>query len=278
MSSLPVDLRIILISGARRTGTTLMNQIICSDPGANSQVGEARIITKFLEAFAWADDSYDTVVKWYFESQQGYEEFKSATINALLGHAYDALKPRDKLVLKAPAFSGLIDEAMQWLPNSQFLICIRHPLDQVASELEVGQRQLQKNSKKTGRAAARDVAGLARTYFNRYTKFLSASEEKPGKFVFVRFEDVVTSPDETIRSLERDLNVDLSAFDPEKEWVDFKNKEELSRMPAHVEQYGAPIDSSRVGRHEGVLTDDEAAEVRTICAPILERFYNENAT
>jgi hypothetical protein len=52
MNEFPANLKIIVICGARRTGTTLMNQIICCDPGANRQVGEARIVTQLLEVFS----------------------------------------------------------------------------------------------------------------------------------------------------------------------------------------------------------------------------------
>jgi hypothetical protein len=64
-----------------------------------------------------------------------------------------ALRPANKLILKAPAFSSVIDEAMALLPNSQYLVCVRHPLDQVASDFEVGLRRIEQEGKPDGRAA-----------------------------------------------------------------------------------------------------------------------------
>ena len=229
MSQLPANTRIIVICGPRRTGTTLMNQILCADPGANAQVGEARIVTRLLEAFAWADENFDHIVKWYFVDNEAYQRFAAETMDRLLHEAWRALGCKDKLVLKAPAFSAIVDQAMELLPNSQFVVCVRHPLDQIASDLEVGLRQIERGIKTDNRAAKRNVAGFARTYVNRYEKLLAAAEREPNRFVFVRYEDVVSSPRTTVASLEKDLDLDLSGYDPEQEWVDFLNKKELSQ-------------------------------------------------
>lgn len=273
MTSIPPNLRIIIICGARRTGTTLMNQIVCSDPGAHPQVGEARLVSQILKTFSWANENYDNVIKWYFNDHKAYHKFFEDIISAFIQNAHQALQPSSKLILKAPAFSEVIDEAIELIPNSRFLVCVRHPLDQVASDLEVGLRRAEKRGSKENRATKRRIGGFAKTYLKYYEKLLAAADRDPALFAFVRYEDVVAAPYETVRRLETRLDLDLSAYEPDKPWKGFLNEQELAEQAASVPQYGAPIDQSRIGRYEGVLTGPEIEEVLQVCRPVIGRFY-----
>ena len=269
--------RITVICGARRTGTTLMNQILCSDPGTHAQIGEARLIAKLLELCGWADDNYDNVVQWYFEDRARSDAYFEAMLATLLDNTVAALRPGNRIILKAPNFAPLVKTTLDRLPNSDMLVCVRSPFDQVVSDFEVELRQIEQGMKKQNRSTNRDFAGFSRVYMRQYTPVLAAREQYAERLHFIRYEDVVHDTAATIARIETLFGLDLSAYDPNAEWKNFANKDALAKMPAHVKQYGSPLDSSRTGRFRDVLTDDEIKTVRRICTPMIDAFYPELA-
>ncbi|MBX3497639.1 MAG: sulfotransferase [Parvibaculum sp.] len=265
-------MNVVLIFGARRTGTTLLNQILCNDPDANAHVGECQLLTRMLGSFRWATTNYDRVVQWYFDDYEGCRDLFRRQIDDFLRVSAAHFGGVENLVLKNPEMSRFKAEIDVLMPAAKQVICVRDPRDQIVSELDVGKRQAERGM--DGDAAKafknRDVAGLAKKYTSYYAPMLSG---EPENSMFVRYEDVIQALEPTLRKIEKFTGLDLSQYDPDSEWKRFEHKEQIRKMPAYVEQYGSALDASRVGRFRETLTEKEVETIDAICAEPLAKFY-----
>jgi hypothetical protein len=260
--------------GARRTGTTLVNQILCNDPKANPHVGECQLLTRLLGTFRWANNNYERVVQWYFDRPEDCAAYFVRLVEDFLTTAAAHFGGVEHLVLKNPEFINFKPELDRLLPESKHVVCIRDPRDQIVSELDVGRRQIEKGI--DGNAARafrdRDVRSLAGRYVGYYRNILEGRTENTS---FVRYEDLIQRLGDTLAALGEFTGFDVSGFDPQAPWKRFEHKGEIMKMPAFVEQYGSPLDPSRVGRYRDALTADEQATVMGMCSELVTRFYPE---
>ncbi len=260
--------------GARRTGTTLVNQILCNDARANAHVGECQLLARLCDDFRWSQANYDRLVQWYFRDKKESTEYFRQIIEQFIEVSAQNLGHPEFLVLKAPLFSNCKQQLNELLPEAKSIVCIRNPFDQVASEFEVGQRQLEQgiNNLVSRAARNRDVATLAERYLETYQKLERYMDSND---LMVRFEDVIENLDHELRKIENHTGMDLSGYDRESTWKRFEYEQEIASMPAHVEQYGSRLDGSRVGRFNDALSPGESSSIKEICAQILDKYYKE---
>lgn len=96
----------ILVTGARRSGTTLLNAILCADSQANPVIGEAALVCKLMEVMKWASDPF----KFAAFGQHAFED--AHDLSAFFGETVDTFVRRISLrygqpqfiVLKSPEF------------------------------------------------------------------------------------------------------------------------------------------------------------------------------
>lgn len=264
----------VIVSGSRRSGTTLMQQVLCSAPTATPQIGEARILVKLLELHDWGVETFDRVGQWYFDGSDDFDGFIQQSVDRVLDNVRRRFPDAATLVLKAPAFYGCLDAADRFLPGSRYVFCLRNPFDQALSEHEVEGRQAA-SGRRRGRGETRDFRKLAKAYVRHYDPILAFVEAHPAQCCVCRYEDLVQAPHEQVDCLAAATGLDLSGYDPKAAWKDFLFQDEFRKQPAYVEQYGQPIDESRVGRYTEELTADDIAAVTEVSEHILARHYPE---
>src|SRR5689334_22388448 len=108
MSKKQPDLAFVV--GARRTGSTFLSQLLCSSPDTHAFVGEFQILTRILEAFSWARENYDRLVRFYFRDTGHLNDFQMSVIRALIGEAVETLAPRRCAIFKNPELSFYVGE------------------------------------------------------------------------------------------------------------------------------------------------------------------------
>lgn len=267
-------LNVIVILGPRRTGTTLPNQILCNAPDTNPHIGECQLLTRICSTFKWAQDSYDRVVQWYFDNPQAMQVYFKGQVNEFLRIAAEHHDGVSNLVLKSPELSNYKCELDALIPEARQIVCIRDPRDQIASELQVGKRQLEKGIDADSARAykSRNIELLCRKYLKSYESVLQGESANT---MIVRYEDILLDLQTTLSTLEEFTRLQLSGFNPDSSWTRFEHKEHLSKMPAYVEQYGSPLDKSRVGRYRQSLSQNEIALIEKECHSILSDRYSE---
>lgn len=247
----------ILICGARRSGTTLMMAVLCSDPRANSLMPECQILTRLVEAFQWSESRYEDFGAPLAGSKIAFEQMYSRWAAELLGSIRQQAGKPGVLILKHPAMLRCLNELQTLLPTIRPLIMVRDPRDQVASELEVASRRTQ-GPRPTVRALA-----------TRLAESFKAFDETSR--VVVRYEDLVCDFAAVKSRIEATFELSLT-FDIEKPWPDISSLDGMQKFPAWSPKYGHQIDGQGVGRYRGDLRADEIARVEGACEDYMKQF------
>lgn len=262
---------LFLVTGARRTGTTLLYSVACSDPSANPLIAEAQLLTRLVEAYRWGRVNFALFGKNFFDDPEAYRQFHARFAGEFVDQTLRRYAPATNLVLKNPEFSPVIDDVLALLPAARVIVSVRDPRDQVVSERETEARQIEKGFRTA--AELRGVDAVARTCWAYYAPVLEAADREPGRFLFIRYEDLVTRTEQAVHALREFTGMSFAQFDRSADWSRVQlDWQAFRELPSFTPLYGKKIDETRVGRYREVLTDKEVAEVNENCRPLLTRF------
>jgi hypothetical protein len=260
---------LVFILGTRRSGTTLINSVLCADPAANRQISEAQLLTRLLAGFSWGAANYDRMVRHYLPTRDAMDDFAAKTCRALLERCWQAQGQPRHLVLKNPELSMHADQLRCYFPEARFVVCVRDPRDQIASELAVAARRLPP----TGGDEALQAPALANRYKQMLDAVLRAAAAAPGSFCFVRYEDLVADPRSEAARLGAFCGLDLSAFDPDADWQRMAvSRDTLAQRPSFSQLYGRPVSAGSVGRFRERLRPPEIGRIEQITADLMQYF------
>lgn len=266
---------IVFIVGARRTGSTLLHNLLCSSTDTHPYAGEFQILTKILDAFSWGQQNYDRLVRFYFRDKERLSAFQINAIRSLLGEAIAALAPRRCAVFKNPELSFHIAELAKALPEAKFLAMIRDPRDQAASEKAVMERQRQAQMRTGSPLSAHDLA----TTFNAYYQPIwRLHESEPHRIMFLRYEDLVREPRDAIGKVCVFLGISAQGIDVSRHW-DFGDVDisAMQARPSWSDLYGQPPSAERIGAFAESFTPNEIRDIEDQTALIRRRFgYDVN--
>lgn len=264
---------IFFVVGARRTGTTLLQSVLCSDPTVNPLVGEVQLLTRWVETFRFARRNFALFGADYFDDETALRDFHSRLVHRFLDHCRRRFAPATTLVLKNPELCLVIEDLIDLLPEARFVVSVRDPRDQLASELEVARRRIEMGAA-GGEGGMPDVATLielTRSYLDPMAR--AADRLGSGRGLFVRYEDLVLAPEEAVERLRAFTGLALADFDPASKWARVGLDWEAYRgVPALTPLYGGPIDRSRVGRFRRELSATEVGLAESSMGAQLERF------
>jgi len=275
---------LILIAGAMRSGTSLLQHVLCSSPEANPFVHGCRYLTSQIAVYAQYAGSDRLYVKDYLGGPDGLFDFSQAIVERLLAETHRQLGQPHHLVLKNPELSSYLPQAAALLPQARFVISVRDPKDTIASMIGVGDKHRQKGVASFLAGAGRDIDRLCASYRQFYAPVLQALEKDRsglGKRVcFTTYESLISDTDRTVERLAQFCRISLSPEGIGKEggWrskVD-REKDELLNHPrwsAYVTDLsGGPISQASVGRYREVLSAAEAEEIDRLCADLRRTF------
>ena len=156
-------------------------------------------------------------------------------------------------------------------PESRFVVCVRDPRDQVASEVEVGERRI---------AAGIGSPLVKNRRFDRLTEFfldyyedpLRLHGEQPDRILFLRYEDVVGDVAGALAALRRHTGLALEDFDPDAPWRTSAEFSSGDGEPWQTARYGSGIDGGGVGRHRSDLDGEAISVIENVAAGFMDRF------
>lgn len=260
--------RPIFIVGVPRSGTTLLRAILNKHPNIAICDETYFFYYVYSRRRAFGDltrkDNRRRLVKAYLDtwriSRLGLEreDLESrllregtsypALLMSLLG-AYAESRSKRRPGEKTPQHAEHIETLLEWFPDATVIHVVRDPRDVVASLQNVpwGRRSTASN--------ARLWVGLVR-----------AAERAAGRdgFLTLRYEDLVSDPEASVRSLCRTLGEPYLAeliSDPSQETPD---------RPWFSRAYQQPISRSRVGLWRRELSDGQAGIVEWIAGSLMK--------
>ena len=156
---------LIFVGGAQRTGTTMLQSLLCQAPDTNPMIMEARYLFCLVRAYASAKRVWNIKTKDYFDNPENLPRFHSEFIVKFLKNTASRYDDVPHLVLKEPHLTLYFADLFELLPAARFVVMLRDPRDAIASMIEVG-KKLDTEEKKNY-LPKRDMAELSK-YFKSF--------------------------------------------------------------------------------------------------------------
>ena len=257
-------MQLILIGGAQRSGTTLLQTLLASAL-ASPNLPEAHILSDILAAYKRSKE-FGNKTSYFYASEGDLLAFFQAFAERHVADIVSSAKSPAVLVLKDPNFIQVLDEAAALFPRSVRIVCLRDPRDIAASFVQIGQRQV--SDTKPGKYERRDINFISKKILASYLPLLQ--EGNPADAILVRYEAIASDPKAGLAALAGDAGLKLSLTGVDRPvWLDAQARHEASWI---TELEGAQASPASIGSFKRVLSDDEVAMVQEICKPIMSRF------
>ena len=276
----------IFIGGSQRSGTTLLQTILCKDHATNPMVHEAKYFRQLIQAYIFGKRQFDAETNGYFDNVESLRKFHAGLIEIFMTHLRKRFDNVENLVLKEPHLTMVFPEISELIDSARFVCIIRDPRDVIASMIKVGKKLAQsgiKNDPMSQIFNKRDMRILSRHYKSFYIPVLRSTDQELGKkSMFVRYEDLVEAPGPTLERLREFTGLTLDEFnknsDPGTGKVNFDAADPY-RSAWVTKLYGKKISNDRIGAYKEVLTADEVEIIEKACQGIMARFnYNLTST
>ena len=282
----PIDLiqysdecHVIVVGGAARSGTTLMQAILCSDQDTNPLLSEAAPLQILVDAYRRTLTHVNAYPDMYFSSrdevQNLYETYMRCFINKFASK-YDV----NYCIWKMPALTSELPILSDIIPNFHMICMIRDPRDIITSMMHVAEKKRSHNEDHPWtKFSIEDFSQLCLSYYDKLIseKLKSTYREKTW---FVRYEDLANDPEEVISDIRNFTGLQLHEFSRSSEWSSIKFNLDVKTSPARdflTPLYGGPIDNSKIGTWKQHLTHTDVSTIERICRPLMTRFgyFNE---
>lgn len=262
-----------------RSGTSLVNRLLCSAPDANDLVPECQFFTSVIGQFLDRKQAFDDQISDYFGTTNHFENYIQDIARAFVDRSAAALCPDGTLVLKNPEMTRLLPHFAHWFGGARFIICVRDPLDTLASVLSVGNRmqEAQSDHVVAQLARQRNPATLAQFFNWYYERVLITPFVEDTRVLYLRYEDVVADTADAIKTMARHTGLDLSrvssdqyATNPSSESSAAPGGNNLD--PFHTPLYDQPVSDARIGTGADIFSDAERQIIRRGTQAFAARF------
>jgi hypothetical protein len=272
------EMTYFIMGGAMRSGTTILNNILCSAENINPQIAECFFLTNLTRAYAQTKGNFDTFLSCYFDNPKAFQHMVGGWVEEFLDKTRKRYKA-NHLVLKNPEITPLIPDLHELLRNkAKFIVSVRDPRDTVVSMMKVGERMRQQNIAHQLASLGRNVQVFAQMYNTYYANLFNrlTPELKP-HVLFIRYEDVVQKLPEVMEAL-KDFTGLTFHYDPHSTW---QNMDEETFKKGEVDPFAKSFDSGlhrkplskeAVGRHAEMLTPEESGIVGQQCSKLMQIF------
>jgi hypothetical protein len=267
-------LSVVFVGGCQRTGTTVVQGLLCSDEKVNPMPAEAGYLDLLMNAYAAATTDFDFSTQHYFDTPESFATFHGAWIREFLAHTLARYRPAETLVLKEPHLTTHFPRLAQLLPEAKFIVMVRDPRDTIASMRDVGGRLL--TTERHRDRTIKGARGLSIHFLSFYKACLRHEHDGlRGRLLFVRYEDLVSKPAEVIAQLAAFTGLKLDAADPADPWkrqVRPVDQPHERQKPWRTSLHGGPLVADSVGRYRNALSPQEARIVVKTLADFCQRF------
>jgi hypothetical protein len=266
----------IFVGGSQRSGTSVMQQLLCQSSLTNPYIFEASYLRQLVTVYRDARNSFRGNDSSYFRDETDLREFNSLLVRAFLEHTRRHLNDCTHLVLKEPHLTQVWPDLYELVPESVFLLMIRDPRDVIASMIEVGERQ--KAAGQSYLFTQRNIPQLCQHFISFYSPVLNVEDpEFKSRLAIILYENLASNPDQTLKEISSFTGIDFQSIDttaqPESGLVNYEQLAASKHYsPWSTEVSGRKVSESRVGNYRNVMTPSEIAQVEELCEPFFDWF------
>lgn len=234
--------RMIFIGGMPRSGTTLIQGMLCNDDKTIDSTKECTYLRFLVEAYQKGKYTWDGFTNQYFSNRNEFFSFNKQIIDSYFSQLSKVIDTNDKIIVqKHPGIVNIIPDLIELYPDSNFIVMKRDIRDAIASYLKI-----KRNEGYSAKYFVDMYIGEFRT-FNEWCKNVNTNN-----VLFVQYEDLLTETIETMQEIRNFTGLQLN-FDPlDTKWKHKRGTEEYT-----TELDGKPIDSNNIGKYKDLLAQEE---------------------
>ncbi len=261
----------IFVGGPPRSGTTILQRLLCASRHTNPMVGEAEHFFYLVQAYAAALGQFESKTKYYFSREElvrYHREMAADYLERFRAKFGDGTK----LVLKSPWYTKFFPNLLDLVPQAQYVLIVRDPLDIVASQIEVGERQQERDG--VNYYPRERLEKIVADINDIYLPILGHREWFGDRLITVKYENLMTKK-APLKRLSKFLNLpDLAEVSGNVD-AGLVNFRESSDQDFFTQLWEEGLTDSRIGRHKGWLSEEEIGIVKKQTRQIRDAFDYE---
>lgn len=263
------------VGGAQRSGTTLLQGLLCSGETTNPLIFECFLLEHLIQAYRKGRYNFDEIGYPYFNDVAAFQGFYARAVGDFLEQTRARYAPAEHLVLKETNLTRVFHDLFELVSDAKYIVSVRDPRDVIASLIAVGEKLPDGNANKW--FAERDMKRLANYYKGFYRAVLAAPHpEFRNNLLFVKYEDLATNPQQQVARLSEFTGIPFDFADGDGPWRrnqwDFDERPQWNSESWRSELWGKDVSDSNIGKFREILTDAEIAALERECADIFHIF------
>lgn len=268
------------VGGAQRSGTTLLQGLLCSGETTNPLIFECFVLEHLVQAYRKGRYNFDEIGAPYFGDLSAFQSYYARAIGDFLEQTRARFSPAEHLVLKETNLTRGFHDLYDLVPDAKFIVSVRDPRDVIASLITVGEKLPDGNANKW--FAERDMKRLANYYKGFYRSVLAVQHpEFRSNLLFVKYEDLATNPQQQVARLTAFTSLPINFAGGDDPWKrnqwNFDEHSQWNSESWRSELWGKEMSDSNIGKFRGKLTDAEIAALESECADVFHIFGYGNS-
>jgi hypothetical protein len=272
--------RVLMVGGAMRSGTTVIHRALCTASNSNPYISESWFLHDIMNLYKWNLSRYEVRSADQFGSVNNFNELIRYNVQQYLTIVSARYQDPEVLVLKHPELTRHFPELAAMFPAMLFLAIIRDPRDVIASIREAADKHV-RDGISSPVSRLESIADLCSHYLSYYDRLLHFAGRIGKRLRFVRYEDVMREPKQTIAAIGSfaGANYDLEeaqTFSEEHAASSNFNKELRLKDPLSgafwSDLYTKDLSPERIGRFGERLTPEEVEQIQSLLAKVGARF------
>lgn len=264
----------VFVGGSQRSGTTLLQKILCSGEASNPFIGEASYLRALLSVYQLALDEFEGQTRFYFDSQAAFKKYHTGLIQNFLAHLQKHFAV-PSLVLKEPHMTMHFFTLFEMVPESKFVVIVRDPRDIVVSMLDVGQR-LEKRGGYHPLFQEDNLSAMVRSIMSFYAPVLNDYQNNEAfrqVCRFIKYEVLVQHPEKTVALLRSFTGLKLERFNPDEPLIGPQKDTQASKGSFwRTELSHQAVSNQSMGRFQGRLNPQQIALIEQEAQPLMQTF------
>jgi hypothetical protein len=258
-------MQIVVIGGAQRSGTTLVQTLIANALPNAPLLPESHILLDLLSTWKRAKSEWGKTSRLYATRAQA-EHYFSSVVATHIADIQSRYPATEYLVLKDPHLIEMMVEIDELLPGSTRVACLRDPRDIVASYLKIGAREFA--LARETRYSRREIDFICKKINRSYAQFIANA--LPPDVAIVSYEEIASAPTETLRRLAAETGLPLNPVRLDNlVWLEDEYRHQQEAWRTELE--GRPPTPDHVGNFRQLLDSKEIAQVERVCRQLLDR-------